>query len=500
MKRVLEAYRLRRAALAGVALVAFFTTIMATTAADGHSDAGVVIDESGHVQSVSPTGFAWRDGIRPGQRVISSSPGDSADGWTLITEGPDGPITSREAPVVAALQATLPFALVGLGAGCLALAFLRLNRAWVLPSASLAFVAASAPLLLANQGQSWVVLAAATLVPVFGLAHRFRRYRVVATAAGLAATGLVVAWAIAYFDGDAADQLEQVRRSIALGATGLLMVDRAMRNRPARLTPPQALAVLAAALVVILGLGVLYFAAFPAPVIAIAIVLGLLAVQPLRSLLGRRLELALMADLRQHVAADVAEEERGRLARELHDAPLQELAAVIRRLELVPEAQRETSSLRAIAEQLRSVAVNLRPPMLDDIGLGAAIDFLAEQARTPGVPIVVEVEDLTGLERSSRPPAEVESALYRIVREATVNALAHAHAQTVTIRGRIGLDAIDLAVVDDGIGLRGEESRRASGRGRLGIASMRRRAQGIGAEFWIDGNGPGTSVSISWRA
>jgi Histidine kinase. len=397
LKGAPEAHRLRRAALAGAALAAFLTAIVATTAAvEGHADAGVVIDESDHVESISPTGFAWRDGIRPGQRVIARSRGASAEGWSLVTEGPDGPITSREAPVLEALRQTLPFALVGLGAGCLGIAFLRLNRAWVLPSAALALAAASVPLFLANQGLSWLVLASAAAVPVLGLVYRVRRFRTVALALGVGATGLIAIWAFAYVNGAAVDQLEQARRSIALGATGLLMVDRAMHNRPARLTTRQAVGVLGAALVVTAGLALLYFAAFPIPVIAIAIVLGLLAVQPLRSVVGRRLELALMADLRHHVAADVAEEERGRLARELHDAPLQELAAVIRRLELVPEARRETSSLLAIAEQLRSVAVNLRPPMLDDIGLGAAIDFLADQVRTPGVPVGVEIEDLTG--------------------------------------------------------------------------------------------------------
>lgn len=501
LKRAFEAYNLRRTALLGVAFAGFVTSIAATNAAiEGHADAGVVIDSSGRIESVSPTGFAWRDGIRPGQVVINQTPGAAPEGWSLTTSGPSGPITSRELPVLEALRATLPFALVGLGAGCLALAFLRLNRAWVLPSASLAFVGASVPMLLANQGTSWVILAAAAMVPAIGLAFRFRRSRTIAIAILLGATGLVLVWARAYLNGLAVEQLEQARRTVALGATGLLMVDRALQNRPHRLSAAQALGVLVAIVVVSAGLGLLYFAAFPAPVIAIAIVLALLLLPPIRSLVGRRVELALMADLREHVASDVAEEERGRLARELHDAPLQELSAVIRRLELVPEASSETSSLNAIADQLRSVAVNLRPPMLDDIGLGAAVDFLAEQVQTPGVPVVVELDDLTGLDRGSRPPAEVESALYRIVREATGNALAHAQAHRVTIKGRISLRAIDLAVIDDGVGLGHEAPRRASGRGRLGLASMRRRAQGIGADLSIEPANPGTRVSVSWRA
>lgn len=501
LKRPLGAYTLRRTALVGVALLGFVTSIAATNAAiEGHADAGVVIDSSGRIEAVSPTGFAWRDGIRPGQRVLSTTPGAAPEGWSVTTAGADGPITSRELPVLEALRATLPFALVGLGAGCLAIAFLRLNRAWVLPAASLALVGASVPMLLANQGLSWIILAAAALVPSVGLALRNRRSRAVASFIVLGAVGLVALWATAHLEGIDVERLEQARRTVALGATSLLMVDGAVRNRPSRLTTAQALGVLVAAVVVSIGLALLYFAALPAPLIAIAIVVALLALPPIRSVLGRRLELALMADLREHVAADVADEERGRLARELHDAPLQELSAVIRRLELVPGARSETSSLNAIADQLRSVAVNLRPPMLDDIGLGAAVDFLAEQVRTPGVPVFVELDDLTGLERSSRPPADVESAIYRIVREAMSNAISHARATKVTISGRITTIAVDLAVTDDGVGMGPEASRRASGRGRLGLASMRRRAQGIGAELSIDPANPGTRVSVAWRA
>jgi signal transduction histidine kinase len=428
LKGAPETYRLRRTALAAIAFVGFISAMAATSAAiEGHADAGVVIDSSDRVEAVSRTGFAWRDGIRPGQHVVSSSKSDAVDGWALETIGPSGKILSREAPVVEALQDSLSFALVGLAGGCLAIAFLHLNRAWVLPTASLALVGASAPLFLANQLLTGPVLGSAALVPGFGVAYRFRGNPAVGSAIALAVAGLTVAWANSYLNGAPTDSLEEARRAVSIGATGLLMADRAVRNRPMRVTSLQAVGLVLAAVLISVGLGLVYFSAFPAPLIAIAIVLALVAFQPLRSLLGRRLELALMADLRHHVAADVAEEERGRLARELHDAPLQELAAV------------------------------------------------------------------------SRPPAAVEFALYRIAREAVANALRHARASNVQIEGSIALDAVDLAVIDDGIGLLSGEWRRASGRGRLGLASMRRRAQGIGAELSIHGDRSGTRVSVSWR-
>ena len=276
-----------------------------------------------------------------------------------------------------------------------------------------------------------------------------------------------------------------------------------MLRRPSRVERTQALWVVLALVVVAGGLALIYFAVFPAPFIAIAIVLALLVVQPIRAVVGRRIELALMSDLRQQVSADIAEEERGRLARELHDAPLQELSAVIRRLEFVPEARAEASSLQAVADQLRGVAIDLRPPMLDDIGLGAAIDFLAEQVTTPGTLVIADLEDDTGLDRESRPPAAVEFAVYRIVREAVTNALSHAQATSVEIGGRIAKGGIELSVLDDGVGISNGAGPRASGRGRIGLSSMRRRAQGIGAELAVEarhGATSGTRMSVRWRA
>ena len=94
-------------------------------------------------------------------------------------------------------------------------------------------------------------------------------------------------------------------------------------------------------------------------------------------------------------------------------------------------------------------------------------------------------------------------AVYRIVREAVSNALQHAHATSITIIGRIDSDGIDLDVEDDGIGIAHEAGSRASGRGRLGLASMRRRAQAIGAELSVEPRKPpavGTQVTVRWRA
>jgi signal transduction histidine kinase len=497
-------YTLRRTALAAVALVAFVTAIAATSAAiEGHADAGVEIDSSGRVAAVSPTGFAWRDGIRPGQLVLATTKSDAAEGWELVTQGAEGPILSREAPVVEALRNSLLFALVALAAGCLAIAFLRTNREWALPASCLALAGSSVPLLLANHGLAGTVQILAAAVPATWALLRVRRRVWLAVAMAIGSMVVLAGWYQAFVSGAPAGDLEQARRVIALGGMGLLMAERAMQNRPnrpVRIVSLQMLWAVAAATVIAFGLVLVYFAAFPAPVVAIAIVLSLLALPAIRRAIGRRIELALMADLREHVAADIAEEERGRLARELHDAPLQELSALIRRLELVPGARAETRSLQDIANQLRSVAIDLRPPMLDDLGLAAALDFLAEQVTSVDTVVVATLSDTTQIDPSSRPPAAVEFALYRISREAVTNALQHAEAHNIAITGRIARDSIDLVVSDDGVGVDDQASRRSSGRGHFGMASMRRRAKAIGAELAIEGTRAGTRVAMAWRA
>jgi signal transduction histidine kinase len=499
------AYRVRRTALTLVAIAALVTAVWATSAAfEGHADAGVFTDVTGRfVAGVSPTGFAWRDGVRPGQQVVSVGRSDDPAGWNIVTLGPVGRIESRAAPIESALRESLPFAVLGLAAAALALVFLRTNRDWVLPAAGVSLLGSSVPLILANGDATTITLLLAAVVPVGGIAWRFRLWRPLAGAATLGVVVLLVAWWITRSSGDSgAEAVERLRRVVAVGGTGLLFVDRALARAglggTSEMTRVKLLTDAGAVILVGGTLALLYLGAFPAPVIAVGLVLGLLAAFPVRAYVGRRIEYALIADLRQHLTADVVEEERSRLARELHDVPLQQLSGVIRRLELVPEAKEETGSLQAIADELRAVAIDLRPPMLDDLGLGAALDFLAEQSANPGIEVEATINDATGPYR--RPPASVELAVYRIAHEAVANALNHANAHHVTIAASIGTDAIELEIADDGVGLPADAARRASSRGRLGLASMRRRAQAIDADFSIDGSDGGTRVGLTWRA
>ena len=173
---------------------------------------------------------------------------------------------------------------------------------------------------------------------------------------------------------------------------------------------------------------------------------------------------------------------------------------MIRRLEILPGTEAESEDLRALAGHLRNVATELRPPVLDDLGLPAALEYLAEEASTAALPVTAEVVDDTGFGVDRRPPTDVELAMFRIASEAVGNAVRHSGGSNVRVRAAVAPDRVELEVSDDGAGLATEAARDASKRKRLGLASMRRRAEAIDAELSIDGSKRGTTVRVAWQA
>ena len=217
----------------------------------------------------------------------------------------------------------------------------------------------------------------------------------------------------------------------------------------------------------------------------------------LRSLLAR----ATFAELGQRATLLALEAERSRVARDLHDVPLQELTAVIHRLDTNPAVAPETARLRQIADHLRDVSINLRPPVLDDVGLGAALAELAgRHTDDEGAAIRISLDDQTSINPDSRPPPDVELAVYRIVQEAVTNAQRHADASTIMIGGAIGRRSLRVTITDDGRGIDRRSAALAERAGRLGLASMRERAAGIGAALAVrpGPDGSGTSISVEW--
>lgn len=201
------------------------------------------------------------------------------------------------------------------------------------------------------------------------------------------------------------------------------------------------------------------------------------------------------------------EEERGRIARELHDDTCQSLAVLAIRLEDVEvnlpefavEARSELARLKsqvsATLREVRTIAYNLRPSILDDLGLTEAIDWYSrEHLSNRGVEVVLDVGDMADIHL----PSAVETVLFRITQEALNNVAKHSGASRVAVR-MMELDGkIVLAIEDDGLGFDVERVLRPKGpRTTLGLHGMIERARLSGGHLWVASSpGDGTLIRL----
>jgi signal transduction histidine kinase len=185
------------------------------------------------------------------------------------------------------------------------------------------------------------------------------------------------------------------------------------------------------------------------------------------------------------------EAERRRLAADIHDGPLQSLLLLGRQLEEQGHGD-AAASARAVAVELRDVAGELRLPLLDDLGVGPALDWLADRARRlTGVTVTVAYEGLR------RPPPEVELAAFRIAQEAVANAIRHGEPPIVVTYRTTG-ERVSLSVVDAG---RGFPTTPVRGSASHGLLNMTQRAEQIGARLDLFHRPDrGTHVGIEWPA
>ena len=216
----------------------------------------------------------------------------------------------------------------------------------------------------------------------------------------------------------------------------------------------------------------------------------------------------------ERLAAEVIsaqEDERRRVARELHDEAGQALTALIIGLERglaampdhvqVPESMLQPralmSDLRDLAartlDEVRNLALELRPSVLDDLGLVAALrQYVRASGERTGLATHVTV---SGLDEADRLPASVETALFRIAQEAVTNTIRHAQADSVQVFLRRGQNEVSLEVRDDGVGL---GTNGASPGTHLGLFGMRERAHLLGGTLQVTRGSPnGTSVKVS---
>lgn len=210
------------------------------------------------------------------------------------------------------------------------------------------------------------------------------------------------------------------------------------------------------------------------------------AVRPLAGVATR-------ANTQRDLAVAVSEAERSRLAADLHDGPLQDILLLARRL----DANGDTDGAelaREIGTDLRELSGDLRLPMLDDLGVGPALEWLVGRARR-----------LTGLdvslryEAEGRPPAEVELAAFRIAQEAIANAVRHGQ-PPVVVRCRTSELALSLSIEDAG-GARATSVGAPRPISQFGLLNMQQRAEQVGArlEFRQQQVG-GTTVAVAWQA
>jgi signal transduction histidine kinase len=197
--------------------------------------------------------------------------------------------------------------------------------------------------------------------------------------------------------------------------------------------------------------------------------------------------------LRRAIASH--ETERRRLAHELHEETGQALTSILLGLKGLEE-QLDAPAVAPLRElvvatlqDVRRLALGLRPKALDDFGLEAAIEHLAsESALASGI----EVDCAGGL-GGRRLPDEVETALYRIAQEALTNAIRHAHARRVSILLTRKDGYVCEVIEDDGRGF-DQGRRRADG---LGLAVMRERVELLGGRLEIESAaGTGTTVVV----
>lgn len=500
---------MRRGAVTGV-LVAATSALGAAVVVFTHvPDPAIQVDPSERtVTSVMPGGPAWNDGIRPGQVVVVLDPGEGPRDWQLMTsDGAGNVFASPATSHLEALRGATPVALLAALLAATAVATLVSAPSVSTAVAATAYVVASVPLSLSGEAAlTTVVMATAPVAGAAWLLLWSTPSRRVALAAFVVAMAASSIWVAARFVVPAWHAPAELGRLCITAASTIAVLlfavpwrkwvaDLAFDSR--RITDLAFLALVAGSL--ILAVTRFEVALWIATLVCISLLIGYAVV---RGMVISVVDGVLFAHLRELASLEAVEDDRARLAADIHDVPLQELAAVIRRLEAKGGTREETEILRDVAAHLREVTTELRPPVLDDLGLGAAVAFVVDRSNNAdGTPrVFYSVTDDTGIERARRPPADVEIAVFRIIQEALLNARQHASATTVSVEGSLSHDYIELAVVDDGVGMEPQEARDARRRGRLGIASMHQRASAINAGLDISrAEVGGTRVLIVWR-
>ena len=213
------------------------------------------------------------------------------------------------------------------------------------------------------------------------------------------------------------------------------------------------------------------------------------------------------AGVRQYVA-DIThsqEEERKRIARELHDDTVQSLIAIGQRIELIKTTLDDPTETRSRLTELRTMVTgtiasvrqfsrDLRPLALEDLGLVAAMQYLVNQlAQSEGIKVNLKIDgDIEGL------PTDMEVAIYRILQETLNNIRKHAHASEASVHAQFTKRQIKLTIQDNGQGFEVPEAiTDFASDGSFGVMGLHERAQLFGGEVSVKSQpGKGTIIQM----
>lgn len=522
----------------------------------GHVDLGLTLEDRDggvYVATVETGGIAWRSGIMPGQQVVELSLADDRTGGlplisperghALLPGVPEsapsideiGYLSTgewiEEADVWAEIGETGPYLEYYAGFDA-AWERSRLGAAWLPYLFGIGLALFIARWGLVDPGAPWrgqrLLLASATATPLLLIPALYTGSELGLILGGLLPPLGVIPLALLMTDGVAGPDNRAWLRAGVIGATGmvaLLAMVVAVGNSfddlrelrfglfcAALLVPagaamltggptvdeageeprPQRGELFAMAVTPVLA----FFAAHPSDMSAIwplilwlAVVLATrrFTVTPLRNLMRR-------TQLQRDLAVAAAEAERSRLAADLHDDALQQLTLLVRSLDESGNTD-AAAEARDVATKLRAVCADLRLPILDDLGAGAALEWLVERLEPlAGGPVRLERSD------ASRPPANVELAVFRVAQEALANAVKHGRTP-IQVRYDVSADGrVTLAIDDAGSGIEKKAAEEAPRQGHFGLLNMQQRAEQIGALLdvrrWPAG---GTRVALEWR-
>lgn len=218
-------------------------------------------------------------------------------------------------------------------------------------------------------------------------------------------------------------------------------------------------------------------------------------------LLQREKELEILSGAR----VQAQEDERRRIAREIHDGLGQMLTAIKFNLEIFEdtisageEEQKRIDDMKglldSVMKEARELSYNLMPSVLDDFGLAPALQLLSEQfANRTNVKVMFQSHGLT-----ERLDPQIEIGLYRIAQESLNNVAKHAEATEITLQVIRHSNGVRLVIEDNGKGiLRHQDIEHATAKGGMGLVSMRERAASFGGTITIDSSpGRGTLIAV----